>query len=77
MLINKSDYLDQYDKELKAEPYGKSKQEKIDALSEMTDEFKLLYGCRADIAIKMVNEQSELLTRVSSSVFQFLVSKTM
>jgi len=28
----------------------------------MTDEFKLLYGCRADIAIKMVNEQSELLT---------------
>lgn len=23
MLINKSDYLDQYDKELKAEPYGK------------------------------------------------------
>ena len=35
MLINKSDYLDQYDKELKAEPYGKSKQEKIDALSEM------------------------------------------
>ena len=37
MLINKSDYLDQYDKELKAEPYGKSKQEKIDALSEMTD----------------------------------------
>ncbi len=31
-------------------------------LSEMTDEFKLLYGCRTDIAIKMVNEQSELLT---------------
>jgi len=24
-LINKSDYLDQYDKELKAEPNGKSK----------------------------------------------------
>ena len=55
-------YLDQYDKELKAEPNGKEKKEKIDALSEMKDEFKLLYGCRADIAIKMVNEQSELLT---------------
>ena len=34
MLINKSDYLDQYDKELKAEPNGKSKKEKIDTVAD-------------------------------------------
>lgn len=55
-------YLDQYKKELNAEPNGKEKKEKMDALPGLEDEFKMLYGCRADIAIKMVNEQSELLT---------------